>query len=123
MDEILVALPDCRLTVLTPQAASVRSPKTLEVLFGDAAKTLPDPYALLRAMITETGHVVLDRVLAEGTPKSETLEELHASFSPQPDTSEVESRLGMDKLTQTLLNQRFEEDLEVIQNMSGIEVI
>lgn len=123
VDEILVALPDCKLTVLTPDAAAVRSPETLKLLFGEAAENLPDPYVLLRAMITETGHVVLDRVLAEGTPKRETLEELHASFNPMPDVNEVKMRLGTDKLTQTLLAQRFEEDLEIIQSMSGIEVL
>jgi hypothetical protein len=123
VDEILVALPDCKLTVLTPDTAAVRSPETLKLLFGDAADLLPDPYVLLRSVISETGHVVLDRVLAEGKPKRETLEELRASFDPTPDVHEVKTRIGTDKLTQTLLSQRFDEDLALIQSMSGIEVL
>ncbi len=123
VDEILVALPDCRLSVLTPELAAVRSPETLKLLFGDAAESLPDPYALMRAMISETGHVVLDRVLAEGRPKIATLEELRTSFGLEPQIEEVEKRLGIDKLTQVLLDQRFQEDLEAISEMQGIEVL
>lgn len=121
--EILVALPDCKLSVLTPGLAAVRSPETLKLLFGDAADALPDPYVLLRAVISETGHVVLDRLLAEGTPSITTLEDLSTSLSTVPTAEMIHERLGMDKLTQTLLNQRFEEDLEVIGEMAGIEVL
>lgn len=123
VDEILVALPDCKLSVLTPETAAVRSPETLKLLFGSASEGLPDPYALLRAMISETGHMVLERVLAEGTPKLATIEELRASFGLYADPLEAETRLGIDKLTQTLLNQRFDEDLETIRSMPGIEVL
>lgn len=123
VDEILVALPDCKLSVLTPDTAAVRSPETLKLLFGSASERLPDPYALLRAMISETGHVVLDRLLAEGDPKLETIEELRASFGIYVDPTEAETRLGIDKLTHTLLNQRFDEDLANIRSMPGIEVL
>ncbi|MEO9827574.1 MAG: hypothetical protein ABJF50_24490 [Paracoccaceae bacterium] len=123
IDEILVALPDCKLSVLTPDLAAVRSPETLKLLFGDAAEGLPDPYFLLRSMISQTGRMVLDRVLAEGKPKLATLEELRASFGPAATPEEIHERLGIDKLTQTLLNQRFDEDLEAIGEMPGIEVL
>ncbi len=123
IDEILVALPDCKLSVLTPDLAAVRSPETLKLLFGEAADAFPDPYVLLRAMISETGHVVLDRLLGEGTPSVTTLEDLNSSLSTVPSAEMISERLGMDKLTQTLLNQRFEEDLEAIGEMAGIEVL
>ena len=123
IDEILVALPDCKLSVLTPDLAAVRSPETLELLFGEAAEGLPDPYALLRAMISTTGHAVLDRVLEKGKPAITTLEELHSAFDKKASPEVTYERLGMDKLTQTLLNQRFEEDLEAIGSMAGIEVL
>lgn len=123
IDEILVALPDCRLSILTPELAAVRSPETLKLLFGDAAAELPDPYALMRAMISETGCVVLDRVLAEGKPKIATLEELRKSFGLEPKQEDVHERLGIDKLTQVLLEQRFQEDMDAIGEMTGIEVL
>ena len=123
IDEILVALPDCKLSVLTPDIAPVRSPETLKLLFGEAADSLPDSYALLRSMISPTGHVVLDRILAEGKPKIATLEELRASFGSIATREEIHERLGMDKLTQTLLNQRYEEDVEAIAEMAGVEVL
>jgi hypothetical protein len=123
IDEILVALPDSKLSVLTPDLAAVRSPETLELLFGEAAGSLPDPYVLLRSMISETGHAVLDRVLTKGKPKVTTLEELHAAFDEKASPEEVRERLGMDNLTQTLLNQRFDEDLNAIGSMAGIEVL
>lgn len=123
IDEILVTLPDCKLSVLTPDLAAVRSPETLKLLFGDAAAGLPDPYYLLRAMISETGHAVLDRILSEGVPKIATLEELRASFGLDKNSSTIQERLGIDTLTQTLLNQRFDEDLEAISEMTGIEVL
>lgn len=123
VDEILVALPDCRLSILTPELAAVRSPETLKLLFGDAAEALPDPYVLMRSMISETGQVVLDRVLAEGKPKIATLEELRTSFGLEPQIEEIHERLGIDKLTQVLLDQRFQEDLEAISKMAGVEVL
>lgn len=123
VDEILVALPDCRLTVLTPDSAAVLSPATLDSLFGEAAKNLPDPYSLLRAMISETGQVVLDRVLAEGKPKEATLKELRASFGRIAGPEDIKTQLGIDRLTHTLLTQRFDEDLVTIKSMPGIEVI
>ena len=123
IDEILIALPDCKLSVLTPSLAIVRSPETLQLLFSDAAENLPDPYVLLRAMISETGHAVLDRILAQGKPTVTTLEELHDAFIEKASVEDITTRLGMDKLTQTLLNQRFEEDLDAIGRMSGIEVL
>ena len=121
--EIKVALPDAELIVLTPESSGRNARTTLHRLFGTAAMTMSDPNALLRSVITETGHAVLDRLVAEGDASDAMLAELHASFARRPTQMECNQRLGIDKVTFALLEQRFAEDLAAIHALPGTRVL
>lgn len=121
--EVTAALPGCRLTILTPRGAAIHSAGALLHLFGAAAEALPDPQVLLRNAVDETGGAVLDRILAGGEPDEPTRAELYDSFARRPDPAVVAERLGIDRLTMTLLEQRFDEDLDAISALPGAEVI
>lgn len=112
-----------RLLVLTPQGMALRSPEVLERLFGNGITSLADPLWLFRQAINETGHAVLDRLLGSGTPDPATLKELHGSFAVQPSQEEIERRLGIEKITAALLEQRFGEDLDAMAGLPRTEVI
>ncbi len=121
--EIKAALPASDLVVLTPDGTGRRSVGILKHLFGEAAVALPDAHALLRARVGETGQAVLDRLLAEGTPSPEMLDEFQASFAVRATRADLKDRLGLDKVTTALLEQRFLEDLDVLHGLPGTEVI
>ena len=118
--EIRVALPKAELLVLAPDTAA-RSGAVLDRLFGPAAHILPSPEALLEAVISATGRAVLKQ--QKETPEAGVLEELYASFATTPTLGEVTDRLGLDKVTQDLLDQRFNEDLAAITAMPKTEVL
>lgn len=121
--EIVAAVPECELLILSPRGAAVRSPETLERLFGPAASAVQNPYVFLKGAISETGVAVLNRTLEETTPDAAMLGDLYDSFAGRPDPTLVAERLGIDKLTMTLLDQRLAEDLEAIASLPGAEVI
>lgn len=121
--EVKEAVPDCDLLVLTPDGAATGGPHVLRHLFGNAADVFPDGYALLRAQMGQTGHAVLDRLIKDGEPSSDVLEELQKSFAVRPTKDELQVRLGLDKVTATLLDQRFAEDVEAIRALPGTQVI
>lgn len=119
--EINEALPNAELIVLTPTA--VASAETTSTLFGDATAHLPDANLLLRDQISETGRAVLDRLVSENQCNNATLSELYGSFAVRPTQSQITERLGIDKVTQALLEQRFEEDLDVLSSMPDTRVM
>ena len=92
-------------------------------LLGDESERVPQPYILLRHLISETGHAVLDRMVERGTPDAETLTDLYQSFAVRPTLLDLRDRLGIDKTTAILLEQRFEEDLENIAKLPRVEVL
>ena len=111
------------LLVLTPRGMALRSGEVLERLFCPGITSVCDPHWLFRQAISETGHAVLDRLLEQGTPDEATLKEVYASFAIQPSLAEIEERLGIEKITATLLEQRFQEDLNAIAALPRTEVI
>lgn len=119
--EIKEAMPDAELVVLGPSA--VVSLETMPILFGDAAAKIPDPNGLLRSQISETGRAVLDRLEAQGNCNTANLSELYCSFVIAPAKGVIHERLGIDKVTQALLKQRFEEDLDAMRTMPGTKVL
>lgn len=121
--EVKEAVPDCDLVVLTPDGAAVGGPHVLRQLFGNAADVFPDGYALLRAQLAETGQAVLDRLIKGGEPSTEMLDDLLRSFAIRPTKDDLNNRLGLDKVTATLLDQRFAEDVEAICALPGTQVI
>lgn len=116
--EIKAALPGCELLVLTPRAAY--HPDTLPVL---GAGALPDQRLLLRALVTETGRAVLDRMVPAQVDDISVLSDLYVSFRAVASPVDVETRLGLDKITQALLEQRLEEDIARMKTLPGVQVI
>ncbi len=123
LTEIVAALPGCKVLVLTPHAAAVQSPDVLTSLFGPAANTLEDPWALARICLTLTGQAALDNLLTVGPVGPERVEELLAAFPVVPEPAVVQEKLGMDTLTTTLIEQRFREDLRGIEVMDRVQVL
>ncbi len=119
--EIVEAVPEATLTVLTPRGTATRPREVLDRVFGSASSALPDLYSLTRAAMTETGVAVLDRMLFEGTPPP--LDELHTAFRRRSDRADVAARLGIDKVTGILLEQRFAEDLDAIAALPNTLIV
>ncbi len=117
------AIPDADILVLTSQGMALRSGEVLERLFGPVGPHVDDPHWLLRQVVTETGHAVLDRLLAKGPISPDILEEFCAFFVAKPDAGDIEARFGIEKITLTLMEQRFEEDLEKIAKLPRTEII
>ena len=121
--EIVEVLPDADFLVVTGKGVG-RNPSTLvATIFGDEAKQLPNPHALLRNLISETGHAVLERILSRGAPEEATLAELYQSFALLPSKEDMRDRLGIDRVTGILLQQRFDEDIEKIKALPRVEVM
>lgn len=115
--EVQNAMPGSKILVLAPKAAA--RPETLKVL---GAEGLPYMH-LLRSQISDTGQAVLDRMASDQTADDKLLAELFGSFAMRPSTSEIKERLGLDKVTQLLMEQRFDEDIATLQAMSGVRVL
>ena len=113
----------CDILVLTPRGMALRSGEVLERLFGDRVSTISDPFWLLRQFVSETGGAVLDRMVASGAPEDAVLEDLYTSFARSPSPEDIEQRLGIEKITVTLMEQRFAEDLDAIAGLPGTEII
>ena len=112
-----------RLLVLTPGGMALRSQEVLERIFGDEITRVSDPNWLFRQAINATGIAVLDRLLETANPDAVTLKELYESFAVEPSVEEIETRLGIEKITATLMEQRFREDLDAIAGLPRTEVI
>jgi hypothetical protein len=120
--EVVEAMPGSSVMVLTGQGTGAASGDVMERVFGEAAAKLP-PHALLTPLITETGRAVLTRLVGQETPDAARLAEVYASFADLPDKADIRDRLGIDKVTRILLDQRFEEDRAAIAALPGVEVI
>ncbi|MGR3515352.1 MAG: hypothetical protein ACU0GG_21520 [Paracoccaceae bacterium] len=122
VNELVALLPSAQFLILT-DAGVGRDLKKLEAtLLGEAAQNMPHPYTLLRHLINSTGTAVLDRMHAQGVPEEATLTELYRSFVAVAGPAQHRERLGLDKVTGILLQQRFEEDLEKIASLPRVEV-
>jgi|GEM_PF-2615866 len=117
------AFPESEVIVLTPRTSAVRSPVVLERLLGAETVGVVDPLALLKRAVTQTGVAVLDRMLKDGVPDEATLNEVYDSFAETPTQDDLLDRLGVDKLTATLLDQRFEEDVAKLETLSSVETL
>ncbi len=121
--ELTDMLPDAQILVLTTRRVGETHGKVLGRIFGDFARHIVPSTGLLRYLISETGRAVLDRLEGQGAPEAHTLEEIYASFALSPDPRDVSEKLGIDKVTATLLDQRFEEDLTAIRALPRVEVL
>jgi hypothetical protein len=116
-------LPVASFLVVTGARENIDVADLSRRLLGDESENLPLPHILLRHLISETGHAVLDRMVERGTPDAETLADLYKSFALRPTPQDLRERLGIDKTTAILLQQRFEEDLEKIATLPRVEVL
>ncbi len=121
--ELVDLLPDADFLVLTGQGVAAAPAQTLARFQGDDPSNLTAPYSMLRQLISETGHAVLDRMLERGPPDADMLADLCKSFALTPAKEDIRDRLGLDKVTNILLQQRFEEDLEQIATLPRVELI
>lgn len=122
VNELVALLPTAQFLILAGPTVGAALPRLEEALLGAAAGTLPSPYTLLRHLISETGSAVLDRMLERGAPDADTLADLFQSFAMTAPLSEQKERLGLDKVTSILLDQRFEEDLGRIAALPRVEI-
>lgn len=120
--ELVELLPEASFLVLTGARETLNVAELLRRLLGDESENVPLPHILLRHLISETGHAVLDRMVERGKPDPETLSDLYQSFVLRPTLQDLRERLGIDKTTSILMDQRFEEDLERIATLPRVEV-
>ena len=119
--ETQAALPGAEIIVLTHSGTALGGEALSEFLFGPAADAV-DARVFLRGSLNVTGQAVLDR-MGKGVPPDEVARDLYRSFADRADKATCRERLGMDRLTWTLLLQRFDEDVERIAALDGVEVI
>jgi len=122
VSELVDLLPTASFLILTGARAGEDLQRLEAALLGEQTGKLPQPYTLLRNLISETGVAVLDRMLSRGTPDHETLADLYKSFAVKASLPEQKEKLGLDKVTSILLTQRFEEDLEQISTLPRVTV-
>ena len=120
VSELVDLLPAATFLVLAGARAGKDLRRLETMLLGRSAGSLPHPHSLLRHLVSETGAAVLDRMLARGTPDDGTLADLYQSFAVTSSLEERKERLGLDKVTGILLEQRFEEDLERIATLPRV---
>jgi len=116
------AFPSSRVLVATPDAAFVGARAALSELFGAAGAKI-DPGLLQRPLLTPTGQAALAKIRETQEPAPDILEGLFAAFRDTPDPAELEARMGIDKLTSTLLDQRFHEDLHEIERLPNVRLL
>jgi len=122
VSELCEAFPSCRVWVVTPDAAFVGAQTILAEMFG-AAATAIDPTILQRCHLTPDGQAALEKAALGGNPSAEKLEGLFSAYRDAPDPAELETRVGIDKLTSTLLDQRFLEDLREIEALPRVRLL
>lgn len=123
MSAVSDAMPKADILVLTSKGMAVRSAEVLSRLFGTEGPPVSDPHWLLRQAVSETGHAVLERLLEQGDITPDTLEKFYTSFVVKPTARDIEKRFGIEKITLTLMEQRFQEDLDAIAKMPRTEII
>ena len=121
--EVVEMLPESPVLVLTGRGAGAATGDVLARLFGNGVAALPETQPFMRQMIDRTGHAVLARMLERGPPDKAMLAEVFTSFVRTPTREDIAERLGIDKVTRALLDQRFAEDIEFIRAIPGVEVV
>lgn len=122
LSELVDFLPEAEFLVVTGMIEGEGLAKFAQVLVGPESDGLPAPYTYLRHLISDTGHAVLSRILDRGKPDVATIADLYRSFAVRPSNAELRERLGIDKVTGILLDQRFEEDLVRIAKLPRVTV-
>ncbi|MGI9389460.1 MAG: hypothetical protein ACR2O1_05320 [Boseongicola sp.] len=122
VSEICEAFPTSQVLVLSPDAAFVNASTVLFELFGVAGARI-DPAFLQRPHLTPNGQAALSSIRETKDPAPDILEELLAAHRDTPDSAELEARTGIDKLTSTLLEQRFLEDIRDLETLPNVRLL
>ncbi|MDH3691602.1 MAG: hypothetical protein OEU36_19340 [Gammaproteobacteria bacterium] len=122
ISELCEAFPLSRILVMTPDAALMCTRSVLSELFGSASCEI-DPALLQRPHLTLVGQEALTRLSATHDPAPEILKRVFVEHRDTPDSTELEMRIGVDKLTSTLLDQRFLEDLHDIELLKNVQLL
>ncbi len=120
--ELVDLLPEAEILVVTGTIPGEDLANLAEELTGCNSADLPAPYTFLRHLISDTGHAVLARILDRGKPDAATISDLYRSFALRPSAADLRERLGIDKVTGILLDQRFDEDLDEIAKLPRVTV-
>ncbi|MEM6387455.1 MAG: hypothetical protein AAF718_14590 [Pseudomonadota bacterium] len=123
VSELVALLPSASFLVLSGPKATTDIFQLEKRLFGSQADLFPRRFTLLRHLISETGGAVLDRIVAHGKLDGPVVTELLASFALKPSQETIRDKLGIDRLTGILLQQRFEEDVAQIATLDRVEVL
>lgn len=119
--DIIASLPGVELCVMTPETALCRPHQLATVLFGDAADAT-DPETWRVAHLSPEGEAALAQLEPEQASES-ILIELGQKLGNGPDDARMTSDFGIDRLTRTLLAQRFEEDLALMSDLPGVRML
>lgn len=119
--DIIAAIPGVDLAVMTPETALCRPQQLAEALFGAAADVV-EAESWRAAHLSPEGQAALAGMDLTQTSESVLLD-LGARLGSGPDDAEVNARFGIDRLTRTLLAQRFEEDLAAISDLPGVRML
>lgn len=122
LSELVDFLPEADFMVVTGTIEGEALAKLAQALVGPESEGLPAPHAYLHQLISDTGRAVLSRILDRGRPDPATIADLYRSFAMRPSATELRERLGIDKVTGILLDQRFEEDLALISKLPRVTV-
>ncbi|MGI9395486.1 MAG: hypothetical protein ACR2OY_12625 [Boseongicola sp.] len=120
--ELCEAFPLSRVLVVTPDAAFFGAKTVLSELFGTAGCEI-DPILLQRPRLMLDGQAALAQLHATNDLGPDILEKLFAAHRDTPDPAQLETRIGIDKATSKLLDQRFLEDLHDIEQLPNAHLL
>ena len=119
--DILAAMPSVELCVIAPETAICRHDQLAGSLFGPGADAI-DSGSWQSAHLSPEGQAAIVQ-LADTNPSEQVLLELADKLGNGPSTEVLADKYGIDGLTQTLLRQRFEEDLARISDLPGVRML
>ncbi|MXQ09150.1 hypothetical protein GQ651_14985 [Alphaproteobacteria bacterium GH1-50] len=119
--DIRALCPEAELLVVTPEASVARAGEVLDTIFGPAAAAT-HARGLQNAHLSVEGQAVLQTFDAAGAGEN-VLTDILSRLGSGPSDDELEARFGIDRLTATLLDQRFAEDVAALSRMDGVHLL
>lgn len=120
ISDMRAILPEHEICVISPDAALCRAEGMAETLFGEGAGLI-DVDAFRNAYLSSEGQAALAAMKPEQVSE-DILRELGHRLGNAPEPADLEARFGIDKLTATLLDKRFDEDMVAIGKIPGVAI-